>query len=53
MFATRFMTGFKKPFGSIQGRERRAREQRVDLVRDQVRKVLQEVDQKLILMVRG
>lgn len=53
MFATRFMTSFRKPFSLAHGRERRERVQRVDLVREQVRKVLQEVDQKLILMVRG
>lgn len=53
MFANRFMTSFRKPFGFTHSRERRERVERVDLVREQVRKVLQEVDQKLILMVRG
>ena len=45
MFATRFVQGFKK--------EKRAREQRADVVTEQVKKVLQDTDQKLILMVRG
>lgn len=53
MFANRFMTSFRKPFGLAHGRERKARGQRVDIVREQVKKVLQEVDQQLILMVRG
>ena len=51
MFAQKFLNSFK--------RERR-RVQRVgqgsigiDLVNDQVKKVLQETNQKLILMVRG
>ena len=34
-------------------RGRRLKVQRVDLVAEQVRKVLTDVDQKLILMVRG
>lgn len=34
-------------------KDRRIRNQRVDLVREQVKKMLTETDQKLILMVRG
>ena len=53
MFAQRFVAGLTRPFSSAQGREKRNRVQRVDVVAEQVRKVLQETDQKLILMVRG
>lgn len=46
MFSTKFTTGFK--------RERRAKRiDRVDVVAEQVKKVLGDSDQKLILMVRG
>lgn len=45
MFAARFMTNFK--------REKRARARRSDTVTEQVKKMLQTADQKLILMVRG
>ena len=45
MFEQKFLTGFKK--------ERKVRAQRSDDVTDQVRKMLQAVDQKLILMVRS
>ena len=45
MFATRWVTFFKK--------DRKARIRRMDVVAEQVKKVLQEADQKLILMVRG
>lgn len=45
MFATRFVTGFK--------REKRGRIKKVDLVTEQVKKMLQTTDQKLILMVRS
>lgn len=34
-------------------KDRRSKVQRVDLVREQVKKMLTETDQKLILMVRG
>ena len=45
MFAQRIVDSFK--------REKRVKRQRVDLVAEQVRQVLQTEDQKLILMVRG
>lgn len=45
MFALKFNLGLK--------RDRKARAQRVDLVTEQVKKVLTNSDQKLILMVRG
>lgn len=44
MFATRLNFGFK--------REKRSRSKRVDVVAEQVKKVLQERNQQLILMVR-
>lgn len=53
MFAQRFVQSFRRPFGFAQGKERRVRIKRLDLVTEQVRKVLQDTDQKLILMVRG
>ncbi len=45
MFAQKFAAGFRKV--------RRSKTHRIDVVADQVRKMLQETDQKLILMVRG
>lgn len=45
MFAQRFVQSFR--------RERRGRAKKSDLITEQVRKVLQDTDQKLILMVRG
>ncbi len=45
MFATRFVQSLRKG--------KRARGKRADLVTEQVKKVLQDTDQKLILMVRG
>ncbi len=48
MFATRFVQNLR--------REKKTRTERrigTDLVTEQVRKVLQDTDQKLILMVRG
>lgn len=45
MFAQKIAAGLK--------RVKRSRIQRADVVADQVRKMLQEADQKLILMVRG
>lgn len=45
MFAARFISGFKK--------ERRARKTAMDTIAEQVKKVLKDSDQKLILMVRG
>jgi len=45
MFASRLVTAFK--------REKRVRTRKSDVVTEQVRKVLQTADQKLILMVRG
>ncbi len=45
MFVTRFNFGLKK--------EKRVREKKADLVNEQVKKVLTDSDQKLILMVRG
>ncbi len=45
MFDVRFNWGLK--------RDKRARVQRKDLVIEQVKKVLTDSDQKLILMVRG
>lgn len=45
MFAQRFLTGWK--------RERRVKTRKVDLVAEQVKQMLQETNQKLILMVRG
>lgn len=44
MFAQKFVAGFRK--------EKKSR-QRVDLVAEQVKKMLATSDQKLILMVRG
>lgn len=38
---------------SLGKKDRRAKVKRVDVVAEQVKKVLQESDQKLILMVRG
>ena len=45
MFATRWVTNLR--------REKRVRARRVDVVTEQVKKVLQATDQKLILMVRS
>ena len=45
MFAAKFLSGFKK--------EKRLRVKRVDVVDDQVKKVLTNADQQLILMVRS
>ena len=45
MFATRLVTGFR--------RDKKIRARKIDTVAEQVKKVLQEADQKLILMVRG
>ncbi|MBI4035400.1 hypothetical protein HY383_00470 [Candidatus Daviesbacteria bacterium] len=46
MFASKFVMGLK--------REKRARiNRRADVVTEQVKKMLQTADQKLILMVRG
>ena len=53
MFTTRFVQNLRRPFGSAQGRKKRARGRKADLVTEQVKKVLQDTDQKLILMVRG
>lgn len=48
----RFVTGFKRTYLSAR-KGKRVRVLRSDMVTEQVRKVLQETDQKLILMVRG
>ena len=53
MFAQRFLANFKRPFGFTQGKEKRVRAKRVDVVAEQVKQMLQTSDQKLILMVRG
>ena len=45
MFVSGLVTAFK--------REKRVRTRKSDVVTEQVRKVLQTADQKLILMVRG
>lgn len=45
MFDLKFNLGFR--------RDRKIRAQRIDLVTEQVKKVLTNSDQKLILMVRG
>ena len=45
MFDVKLHLGWKK--------EKKVRAQRVDLVTEQVKKVLTDSDQKLILMVRG
>lgn len=45
MFASKWVTNFR--------RDKRVRVRRVDVVAEQVKKVLQEENQKLILMVRG
>lgn len=45
MFAQRFVQSFR--------REKRIRGRKTDLVTEQVKKVLADSDQKLILMVRG
>ena len=52
MFAQRFMAGFKKAHFSA-GKGRKLRVSRVDLVSEQVKEMLQNTDQKLILMVRS
>lgn len=44
--------GLRRPFGYAQGKEKRARARR-DVLVEQVKKVLTDADQKLILMVRG
>jgi len=46
MFAQRFVD-------RIQGKEKRGKVARVDIVAEQVKKMLQASDQKIILMVRG
>ncbi len=38
---------------SLNKKDRRSKIQKMDLVREQVKKMLTETDQKLILMVRG
>lgn len=53
MFAQKFLAGLKKPFDFAQGKEKRTRVKRVDVVAEQVKQMLQTSDQKLILMVRG
>ena len=45
MFAQRLISSFRK--------EKRARGRRVDVVAEQVKEMLKDSDQKLILMVRG
>lgn len=45
MFATHFLASLKK--------EKRVRSKRIDVMTEQVKKMLQTTDQKLILMVRG
>lgn len=45
MFAQRLLTGFKK--------EKRARARKSDAITEQVKRMLQASDQKLILMVRS
>lgn len=45
MFDVKLNLGFKK--------EKKVKTQRADLVNEQVKKVLTDSDQKLILMVRG
>ena len=45
MFAQRFLAGFRK--------EKRIKTRKVDVVSEQVKQMLQETNQKLILMVRG
>ncbi len=52
MFAQKFVNSWKKPFGFTQSKAKRSN-RRVDLVAEQVKKVLQTSDQKLILMVRS
>lgn len=47
MFAQRFMANFRKE------KKNRVVRQKVDVVAEQVRNMLQKADQKLILMVRG
>ncbi len=45
MFVNKFTLGFR--------REKKAKNRRVDVVNEQVKQVLGNSDQKLILMVRG
>lgn len=52
MFAIRFMTGLMRE-KRIRGPRVHPAQKGVDVVREQVKKVLQDTDQKLILMVRG
>ena len=52
MFATRFMREFMRE-KRIRGPRIHPAERGMDVVREQVKKVLQDTDQKLILMVRG
>ncbi len=48
LFPVKFTQGFKR-----MGREKRANRVRTDVVGEQVKRMLQETDQKIILMVRG
>ncbi len=53
MFASKFMNGLRNTCQSAaRGKRIRARARGVDMVTEQVQKVLQAADQKLILMVR-
>ncbi len=52
MFTQKIVAGFRKPFGLAQGREKQSMA-RLDIVSEQVKKVLSASDQKLILMVRS
>ena len=51
MFAQKFIDNFKKDKRRVRRISQGLRG--IDLVNEQVKKVLQETDQKLILMVRG
>ncbi len=50
LFSAKLTNTFKRPFSF---REKRAKTKRVDVMAEQVRKILQDTDQKIILMVRG
>lgn len=52
MFADRIVASFRRPFGFAQSKQRVSKK-RVDIVSEQVKKVLATSDQKLILMVRS
>ncbi len=52
MFANKIMASFRKAYPTV-GRAKRQRVDRVDIVAEQVKKVLATSDQKLILMVRS